>query len=93
MKTTHVIAAITTTDGSLVQGRALCGFTADRAPGDWPDGHNWVSVVDVWTEHGTIVYATPAANRPKENNKPCDVCLRVVTYLKYGITPEIIPEF
>ena len=72
MKTTHV----------LYSGRALCGFMVDCVPGGWPDGHNWVSFGDVWFERGTIVYATPAANRPKENNKPCDQCLGFVADLK-----------
>ena len=50
-KTTHVIAAMIMADGSLVQGRALCGFMADCVLSDWPDGHNWVSVDGTVTRH------------------------------------------
>ena len=69
------------------------GLTPDLSKrdgtGDWecsqrPSGRGARLVIDVWSKQGTIVYATPAANKPKENNRPCEMCLRVVTYLKCG---------
>jgi NTP pyrophosphatase (non-canonical NTP hydrolase) len=35
----------------LFEGQALCGFMAGQLPKDWPEGHYWVSIMDVvWTD-------------------------------------------
>jgi hypothetical protein len=60
-----------TTTHVLFEGHPLCGFMAGTLPSGWPDGHNWVSIVEV-VEHEPGVLSIPT-------NETCRPCVRCVS--------------
>jgi len=63
-----------TTTHVLFEGHPLCGFMAGSVPSGWPDGHNWVSIVEV-IEREPGVLSIPT----NETCTPCDRCLSFVS--------------
>jgi hypothetical protein len=58
----------------LFEGQSLCGFLVGHLPSMWPDGHNWVSVLEVFWTGGKA--SIPNHTR---YSKPCDGCLDRMT--------------
>jgi hypothetical protein len=67
----------------LFEGHALCGFMAGCTPSGWPDGHQWVSIVEVVQQEGKVPPTEGAlcAFRARliKPCTPCDRCLSLAS--------------